>query len=121
MREQDRGVKKTTVELRKHSLSEKTRSDYSSPFACKEELPSPFLGKAGKTLGRKYMQDNLFKVKEKEHHEIVISDEVVRSSKLFRMLKEKMVMRDAIFVKECNQLADVVVPSSRKSSTSSSR
>ena len=121
MRELDRGVKKATAELRKHSLSEKTRSDYSSPFAGKEELPSPFLGKAGKTLGRKYMQDNLFKPKEKEHHEIVISDEVVRSSKLYRMLKEKMVMRDAIFVKECNQIADVLSSARRKNITSSIR
>ena len=46
----------------------------------------------------------------------MISDEVVRSSKLFRMLKEKMVMRDAIFVKECNQIADVLVSATRKSS-----
>ena len=76
------------------------------------------MGKAGKTLGRKYMQDNLFKPKEKEHHEIVISDEVVRSSKLFRMLKEKMIMRDAIFVKECNELAEVSASPLRKSKNS---
>ena len=65
MRDQDRSVKKATAELRKHSLSEKTRSDYSSPLVAKEEFPCSFLGKAGKTLGRKYMQDNLFKAKEK--------------------------------------------------------
>lgn len=49
----------------------------------------------------------MFKMREKEHHEIVISDEVVRNSKLFRMLKEKMVMRDAIFIKEFNELTQV--------------
>ena len=65
MWEQERGVKKATAELRKHSLSEKTRSDYSSPMATKDELPYAFLGKVGKMLGRKYMQDNLFKAKEK--------------------------------------------------------
>lgn len=53
------------------------------------------------------MQDNCFKIKEKEHHEIVISDEVIRNSKLYRMLREKMEMSDAVFVKESNELMEV--------------
>ena len=49
------------------------------------------------------MQHNLFKPKEKEHREIVISDEVVRNSKLFCMIKEKMMMRDAFFFQGVQQ------------------
>lgn len=55
MKEQEKSHK-ATVELRKHSLSEKTRSDYSSPFTTKEDSFGVFLGKGGKTFGKKYVQ-----------------------------------------------------------------
>lgn len=47
------------------------------------------------------------KEKEKEHHEIVISDEVVRNSKQYRMLRDKIEMREVICGKERRELNEV--------------
>ena len=60
-----------------------------------------------KSMGRKYVQDNCFKSKEKEHHEIVISDEVVRNSKLYRLLKEKIEIMEYNHNKEMAALRQV--------------
>jgi hypothetical protein len=94
MREADKTSRKHISEGKKLSLSEKTRSDNPSTHSTKEHRDEPapwFSGRGMKSLGRKYVQDNCFKTKEKEkekeHYEIVISDEVVRNSKLYRMLK----------------------------------
>lgn len=86
-------------EFRKHSISEKTRSDNTNPFAGKEDHYAALLTRDMKSLGRKYVQENLFKGKEKDHHEIVISDELVRNSRQFRMLREKMQMKEAVYSK----------------------
>ena len=40
----------------------------------------------------------------------MISDEVVKNSKLFRMLKEKIEINDAVFMKEMNDLNQVHPP-----------
>lgn len=85
-------------EFRKHSISEKTRSD-NNPFSSKEDHYAVLLTRDMKSLGRKYVQENLFKGKEKDHHEIVISDELVRNSRQFRMLREKMQMKEAVYSK----------------------
>lgn len=93
-------------DLRKHSISEKTRSDNNPAY--KEEQYTALLCRDMKSLGRKYAQENVFKGKDKgEHHEIVISDELVRNSKQFRMLREKIQMREALFGKEFGELSEV--------------
>jgi hypothetical protein len=89
-------------DLRKHSISEKTRSDNTPSF--KEEQYTALLCRDMKSLGRKYAQENVFKGKG-EHHEIVISDELVRNSRQFRMLREKIQMREAVFSKEFGELS----------------
>lgn len=90
MREADKTSRKFISESKKMSLSEKTRSENPSSHSTKDHREDPFsviTGRGMKSLGRKYVQENCFKLKEKEHHEIVISDEVVRNSKLYRMLR----------------------------------
>jgi hypothetical protein len=39
----------------------------------------------------------------------VISEQVVRNSKLYRLMREKISMREAIFVKESGQLSEVLL------------
>jgi hypothetical protein len=74
MKEPEKSSRKHVGDLRKHSISEKTRSDNTPPF--KEEQYTALLCRDMKSLGRRYAQENVFKGKEKgqEHHEIVISD-----------------------------------------------
>jgi|JI10StandDraft_1071094.scaffolds.fasta_scaffold597314_2 hypothetical protein len=86
MREGDKASRKHISQHKKYSVSEKTRSDNPSQSHRDEPL-SALPGRAMKSLGKKYAQDNIFKTKEKEHHEIVISDELVRNSKQYRMLR----------------------------------
>lgn len=69
MKEAEKSSRKHISQFKKHSISEKTRSDYPSSYSSKdskEEQYSPFLGRGMKSLGRKYAQQNFFKVKEKE-------------------------------------------------------
>ena len=66
MRESDKTSRKYISEMKKLSLSEKTRSDNPSSHSNKEyrEDPVPiFTNRGMKSLGRKYVQDNCFKVK----------------------------------------------------------
>ena len=77
MRESDKTSRKYISEMKKLSMSEKTRSDNPSSHSNKdhrEDATPLFTSRGMKSLGRKYVQDNCFKMKEKEHHEIVISD-----------------------------------------------
>ena len=57
-------------------------------------------------------QDNIFKVKSntpaKEYREVVISDEFVRSHKLYKMLKDQIVIADAYNLRETTELTDVL-------------
>jgi hypothetical protein len=73
-----------------------------------------------KSLGRKYAQENVFKGKG-EHHEIVISDELVRNSRQFRMLREKIQMREALFSKEFGELSEVCLPLPRPAASSNKK
>ena len=77
MRESDKSGRNYISLSKKLSLSERTRSDNPSSVSTKEprEDTMPVFSNRGmKSLGRKYVQENCFKVKEKEYHEIVISD-----------------------------------------------
>lgn len=77
MKEVDKISRKHMSEMKKLSMSEKTRSDNPSSHSTKEHREEQWLafsGRGMKSLGRKYVQENCFKAKEKEHHEIVISD-----------------------------------------------
>jgi|GWRWMinimDraft_6_1066014.scaffolds.fasta_scaffold325673_1 hypothetical protein len=56
MKEPEKSSKKHIGELRKHSISEKTRSDNTNQFASKDEQYFALLGRDMKSLGRKYMQ-----------------------------------------------------------------
>jgi hypothetical protein len=57
MKECDKNNKRLPIEFRKHSISEKTRSDINTtPFGSRDEPFSPFLGRGMKSMGRKYAQ-----------------------------------------------------------------
>jgi hypothetical protein len=56
MREGDLFLKKTTVEMRKHSVCEKSRIKNSNLFFCKEEDFITQQSRNMKSLGRKYAQ-----------------------------------------------------------------
>ncbi len=58
-----------------------------NPFRLKEELHKLVPNIVKTNFGRKYVQENLFKMKQKDHHEMVISDELVRNSRQFRLLR----------------------------------
>ena len=119
MREVDKASGKHITVIKKHSISEKTRADNPSPFSSRdsrEDHPS-FLSRGIKSLGKKYLQENLFKAKEKEHHGVVISDELVRNSKQYRMLREKMDIMEGTFAAETTQLLQVVVSLDRQNNT----
>ena len=123
MREVDKTSGKHITIIKKHSISEKTRGENSSPFSSRDarEDQSSFLSRGIKSLGKKYLQQNVFKAKEKEHHGVVISDELVRNSKQYRMLREKMDVMQGTFIAETNQLLQVVVSLDRPNSTSLNR
>lgn len=56
MKDPEKSSRKHINSLRKHSISDKTRSDNSNPFAPKEDPFSPFMARGMKSLGRKYAQ-----------------------------------------------------------------
>lgn len=58
------------------------------------------------SLVKKYIQQEMIQArnkyslpKEKEYREVVISDEFIRSHKLYKMLKEQISVADARFVR----------------------
>lgn len=118
MKDPEKSSRKHPGDLRKHSISEKTRSDNTPSY--KEEQYTALLCRDMKSLGRKYAQENVFKGKG-EHHEIVISDELVRNSRQFRMLREKLQMREALFSKEFCELSEVCLPLPRPAASSSKK
>lgn len=112
MKDPDRSNKKTILEFRKQSVSDKLRSENPSGLFVKEEIINQSYvnphTRNMKSMGRKYVQENIFKPKpEKEHREVVISDELIKSSKLYRLLKDKMELNDALFVKDFNEMTEV--------------
>jgi hypothetical protein len=66
MKESGKSSRKHIIELKKQSVSEKTRSENPTPPGGKDDPFSPFPTRPVNSLGRKYVQDNLFKNREKE-------------------------------------------------------